>query len=171
MHSQSPIEAEWQLLAIVQVKRLEAACFRTLDGKPWDQLAQLFTPDCEFVTYRDPDNVDPKRRCGRDAIMASVRRTVGEALTVQLHAQGFIACDFFVAVIATFRLLYVFVVIAHHRSAPDPLQRHRASKCRLDAATAARVTRIRKATRIPASRSRQHFFSKHVRREPLMRCS
>jgi hypothetical protein len=45
MHSQSPIEAEWQLLAIVQIKRLEAACSRRLDGKPWDQLAQLFTPD------------------------------------------------------------------------------------------------------------------------------
>jgi hypothetical protein len=49
MHSQSPIEAEWQLLAIVQIKRLEAACSRRLDGKPWDQLAQLFTPDYEFT--------------------------------------------------------------------------------------------------------------------------
>jgi hypothetical protein len=32
---------------------------------------------------------------------------------VRLHAQGIIACDFFVAVSATFRLLYVFVVIEH----------------------------------------------------------
>lgn len=31
-----------------------------------------------------------------------------------LHAQGTIACDFFVTVTATFRLLYVFVVIEHH---------------------------------------------------------
>ena len=31
------------------------------------------------------------------------------------HAKSLIACDFFVAVTATFRLLYVFVVI-HHRS-------------------------------------------------------
>jgi len=30
---------------------------------------------------------------------------------LRLHAQGIIACDFFVAVTATFRLLYVFVVI------------------------------------------------------------
>jgi putative transposase len=30
-----------------------------------------------------------------------------------LHAQGIIACDFFVTVTATFRLLYVFVVIEH----------------------------------------------------------
>ena len=31
------------------------------------------------------------------------------------HAKAVIACDFFLAVTATFRLLYVFVVI-HHRS-------------------------------------------------------
>jgi putative transposase len=30
-----------------------------------------------------------------------------------VHAQGLIACDFFIAVTATFRLLYVFVVIEH----------------------------------------------------------
>src|SRR5580692_7223983 len=32
---------------------------------------------------------------------------------LRLHAQGIIACDFFVAVTATFRLLYVLVVIEH----------------------------------------------------------
>jgi putative transposase len=32
---------------------------------------------------------------------------------LRLHAQGIVACDFFVAVTATFRLLYVFVVIEH----------------------------------------------------------
>jgi putative transposase len=32
---------------------------------------------------------------------------------LRVHAQGLIACDFFVAVTATFRLLYVFVVIEH----------------------------------------------------------
>jgi putative transposase len=32
---------------------------------------------------------------------------------LRLHAQGIIACDFFVAVTATFGLLYVFVVIEH----------------------------------------------------------
>ncbi len=32
---------------------------------------------------------------------------------VRLHAQGIIACDFLIAVTATFRLLYVFVVIEH----------------------------------------------------------
>jgi putative transposase len=32
---------------------------------------------------------------------------------LQLHARGIIACDFFVTVTATFRLVYVFVVIEH----------------------------------------------------------
>jgi putative transposase len=32
---------------------------------------------------------------------------------LRLHAQGIIACDFFVTVTATFRLLYVFVLIEH----------------------------------------------------------
>jgi transposase InsO family protein len=32
---------------------------------------------------------------------------------LRLHAQGIIACDFFLAVTATFRQLYVFVVIEH----------------------------------------------------------
>jgi putative transposase len=32
---------------------------------------------------------------------------------LRLHAQGIIACDFFVTVTATFRLMYVFVVIEH----------------------------------------------------------
>lgn len=32
---------------------------------------------------------------------------------LRLHAQGIIACDFFVAVTATFRLLYVFIVLEH----------------------------------------------------------
>ena len=33
------------------------------------------------------------------------------------HAKGVLACDFFVAVTATFRMLYVFVVIEHGRAA------------------------------------------------------
>jgi transposase InsO family protein len=32
---------------------------------------------------------------------------------LRLHAPGIIGCDFFIAVTATFRLLYVFVVIEH----------------------------------------------------------
>jgi len=42
------------------------------------------------------------------------RGGLGWSTFLRLHAQGIIACDFFVAVTATFRLLYVFVVIGHH---------------------------------------------------------
>ncbi len=37
---------------------------------------------------------------------------------LSLHAQGIVACDFFIAVTATFRLLYVFVVIEHRSRRP-----------------------------------------------------
>jgi hypothetical protein len=67
---------------IEHIKRLKASYFRTLDGKSWDEFAQLFTPDCEFITYTDPDGIEPKRRCGREAIVDSVRRKVGAAVTV-----------------------------------------------------------------------------------------
>jgi putative transposase len=56
---------------------------------------------------------------------------------LRLHARGIIACDFFVAVTATFRLLYAFVVIEHrsrrlvHYNVTAHLER------RLDIATAA----------------------------------
>lgn len=33
---------------------------------------------------------------------------------IRIHTEAIIACDFFVAVTATFRLLYVLVVIEHH---------------------------------------------------------
>src|ERR1700733_7956503 len=36
---------------------------------------------------------------------------------LRLHAQGIIACDFLVAVTATFRLLHIFVVIEHRSRA------------------------------------------------------
>src|ERR1017187_198227 len=60
---------------------------------------------------------------------------------LRLHAQGIIACDFFLAVTVSFRQLYVFVVRAQ-QSAADSLQRHHAYDCGLDAATAARGRRV-----------------------------
>jgi putative transposase len=41
------------------------------------------------------------------------RRDMRWSTFLRLPARGIIACDFFVAVTATFRLLYVFVVIEH----------------------------------------------------------
>ena len=49
----------------------------------------------------------PRRPPGRP------RGSLRWATFLRLHAQGIIACDFLVAVTATFRLLYVFVVIEH----------------------------------------------------------
>jgi putative transposase len=44
--------------------------------------------------------------------MRRPRRDMRWSTFLRLHAPGIIACDFFVAVTATFRLLYVFVVSA-----------------------------------------------------------
>jgi putative transposase len=41
------------------------------------------------------------------------RRDMRWSTFLRLHAPGIIGCDFFIAVTATFRLLYVFVVIEH----------------------------------------------------------
>jgi putative transposase len=49
----------------------------------------------------------PRRPPGRR------RRDLRWSTFLRLHAQGVIACDFVVAVTATFRMLYVFVVIEH----------------------------------------------------------
>jgi hypothetical protein len=85
MTQRQPPSAEpgsaWQSQAIEHIKCLKAAYFRTLDAKLWDDFSQLFAPDCEFIIYRDSQITEPKRRFGRDEIVASVRRTVGEALT------------------------------------------------------------------------------------------
>jgi putative transposase len=58
-------------------------------------------------TPRTVSNYLPKRPTRRP------RRDMRWSTFLRLHAQGIIACDFFVAVTATFRLLYVFVVIEH----------------------------------------------------------
>jgi len=85
------------------------------------------------------------------------RRDMRWSTFLRLHAQGIIACDFFVAVTATFRLLYVFVVIEHcsrrlihcnvtaHPSAAWTLQQLREANW------------IARPIQIPASRSRQYL--------------
>ena len=60
------------------------------------------------VSPRTVSKYLPKRPTGRP------RRDMRWSTFLRLHAQGNIACDFFVAVTATFRLLYVYVVIEHH---------------------------------------------------------
>jgi transposase InsO family protein len=60
------------------------------------------------VSPRTVNKYLPRRPRGRP------RSDLRWSAFVRLHAQGIIACDFLVAVTATFRLLYVFVVIEHH---------------------------------------------------------
>jgi putative transposase len=59
------------------------------------------------VSPRTVNKYLPRRPRGRP------RGDLRWATFPRLHAHGIIACDFFVAVTATFRLLYVFVVIEH----------------------------------------------------------
>jgi hypothetical protein len=59
------------------------------------------------VSPRTVNKYLPKRPYGRP------RGDLRWSSSLRLHAQGIIACDFFVAVTATFGLLYVFVVIEH----------------------------------------------------------
>ena len=56
---------------------------------------------------------------------------------LRLHARGTIACDFFVVITATFRLLYVFVVIEHHSRRLIHCNVTAHPSARVDAATAA----------------------------------
>ena len=60
-----------------------------------------------WVSPRTVNKYLPRRPHGRP------RGDLRWSTFLRLHAQGIIACDFFVAVTATFRLLYVFVVIEH----------------------------------------------------------
>jgi uncharacterized protein (TIGR02246 family) len=67
--------------AIERIKQLKAAYFDALDGKIWRDFAQLFTPDCEFITYKDVANTIPKRRSGPTEITASVQKTTANTRT------------------------------------------------------------------------------------------
>src|SRR3569833_1826345 len=59
------------------------------------------------VSPRTVNKYRPRRPRGRP------RGDLRWSRFLRVHAQGIIACDFFVAVTATFRLMYVFVVIEH----------------------------------------------------------
>jgi putative transposase len=58
------------------------------------------------------------------------------------HAKAIIACDFLVAVTATFRLAYVFVVIITRLTPIAAFQRHSSPHGRLDAAAATGDDRV-----------------------------
>ena len=59
------------------------------------------------VSPRRVRNCMPRRSPGRP------RRDLRWSTFLRLHAQGILACDFCLAITASFRMLYVFVVIEH----------------------------------------------------------
>src|SRR5438105_3988727 len=75
--------------------------------------------DAPLVPTHIPiDPVDQSRESLSAAPARALCRARRQASAVlRLHAQGIIACDWFVAVTVTFRQLYVFVVL-EHRSRP-----------------------------------------------------
>jgi putative transposase len=70
---------------------------------------------------------------------------------LRLHAQGIIACDFLIVVTATFRLLYVFVVIEHRSRRLIHCNITAHPSATWTAATAARGDWISRSIRIPAT--------------------
>jgi hypothetical protein len=74
----------------------------------------------------------PRRPAGRP------RGDLRWSTFLRLHAQGILACDFCLAVTASFRMLYVFVVIEH-------------GSRRLDAAATARGSRSGSPVSVPAA--------------------
>ena len=74
------------------------------------------------------------------------------------HARGIIACDFCVAVTATFRVLYVFVVMEHASRRFDTPQRDRPSDYRLDSPAIARSHSVRPRVSLHRPRPRRDLF-------------
>ena len=85
----------------------------------------------------------PKRPPGRP------RGDLRWSTFLRSHSRGILACDFFVAVTATFRMLYVFVVIEHgtRRLAHVNVTAHPSAS--LDAAAAARGDRRCRKPQVP----------------------
>ncbi len=78
---------------------------------------------------------------------------------VRNHANAVLACDFFVAISATFRVFYVFVVLDVRRHVTNPaLECDRPSDGRVDGAAVSHGDVRRGAASIPHSRPRQHLL-------------
>jgi len=69
------------------------------------------------------------------------------------HATAILACDFFIAVTAAFRMLYVLVVIEHGSRRLVRVKRHGTPKCRVDLAAIERGDRRRGRAQVPDPRS------------------
>ena len=77
---------------------------------------------------------------------------------VRNHANAILACDFFVSVTATFRLVYVFVVLDVGTTTDRPLECDRTSDRRVDGTAVPDGGVRRRAASTGHSRSRQHLL-------------
>jgi len=71
--------------------------------------------DCQRAVAKLRIQVSPRtvRKCMPKAPQGQLRGDQRRSTFLKSHAKSIVACDFFIAVTATFRLLYVFVVIEH----------------------------------------------------------
>jgi hypothetical protein len=70
------------------------------------------------------------------------------------HASQLASMDFFTVPTATFRVLFVLVIVSHDRRRLVHFNAHRASDRRVDRAADARSLAIRRSARLPDPRSR-----------------
>jgi len=67
-----------ELIEIERIKQLKARYFRTMDGKDWKGMRQVFTDDVVMDTTDSGGNVIE----GADAFMEFLEPTLGDAVTV-----------------------------------------------------------------------------------------
>ena len=77
---------------------------------------------------------------------------------VRNHAQAIVACDFFVSVTASFRVLYVFVAMEVGSRRILHCERHRASDGRMDDSAVPRISGVRSSVPIRHPRPRCYFL-------------
>jgi hypothetical protein len=77
---------------------------------------------------------------------------------VRNHAKGILACDFFVTVTASFRVLYVFVNHGGGDAQDRSRQRHSSSHSGLDPSAGSRGRHWRETLSVSRPRSRQHLL-------------
>src|SRR6516165_8827063 len=77
---------------------------------------------------------------------------------VRNHAEGILACDFFVTVTASFRVLYVFVIMEVGTRRIAHVNRHSSSDSGLDTSAVSRGHHWRETLSVSRPRPRQHLL-------------
>ena len=74
------MDAQQELSAIEQIKRLKASYFRCMDTKDWDGFQAVFAPDATMDTTQEAPDIDVVQ--GNENIRRFVEGAVGPVLTV-----------------------------------------------------------------------------------------